>query len=63
MIIQKKSNIQQGSFKFQKVLKSLFKRCAGEILDDFIPTCRQDGDMVVGVREEIIPCPLIEGEI
>jgi hypothetical protein len=28
----------------------LFRRAA-EILDDFIPTCRQHGDNYVGVRE------------
>jgi hypothetical protein len=28
--------------------------CAAEIMDDFIPTGRQDGEMVVGVREKIL---------
>ena len=28
-----------------------FLRCAAEIMKDFIPTCRRDGDMSVGVRE------------
>jgi hypothetical protein len=34
-------------------LKIYYKKlflCAFEIIDDFIPTCRQDGDMFVGVR-------------
>jgi len=30
------------------------KRCAAEIMDDFIPECRQDGDMFVGERESIL---------
>jgi hypothetical protein len=29
-------------------------RCAAEILDDFIPTCRQHGDIYVGVREIVL---------
>jgi hypothetical protein len=32
-------------------LKFVVKRCAAEILDDFISTSRQDGDTFVGVRE------------
>ena len=32
----------------------IFFRCgrrAAEFMDDFIPICRQDGDMFIGVRE------------
>jgi hypothetical protein len=33
---------------------STLRLCAFEILDDFIPTCRQDEDMIVGLREEFV---------
>jgi hypothetical protein len=29
----------------------IFNRCAAEIMDDFIPACRQDVDMFTGMRE------------
>ena len=35
-------------------------RCAAEIVEDFIPACRLDGDMSVGVRDTK---NLREGEI
>ena len=34
-----------------KEFRRTLRRCAAEILDDFIPTCRQHGDIYVGLRE------------
>jgi NADPH-dependent 7-cyano-7-deazaguanine reductase QueF len=34
-----------------QMMNIFLRRCAAEILDDFIPTSRQNGDIIVGVRE------------
>jgi len=51
-LLNPKSTIQNPKLIFCVVARSKVNiRCAAEILDDFIPTSRQNVDMFVGVRE------------
>jgi len=38
----------------ESILYNIYIRCAVEILDDFIPICRQDRDIDIGMRLGVV---------